>query len=154
MYVVHTLDNNPNNNRHSISTLGKLWSTYSSQSNLVKDATFLTIYFAYGASTFITIADSFFIKEKLGFSASTIMSIGVWLSLPWTIKMVFGQLVDSIRIFKSNRLSYILFAAILMTLSSIMLAGLAGRWSWIIQLGTAHQLYLTAMLINVIGVVL
>jgi len=114
----------------------------------------LMIYFAYGASTFITIADSFFVKEKLGFSATTIMSIGVWLSLPWTIKMVFGQFVDSIRVFHSNRLSYILIAASLMMLSSLLLAGLAGQWSWVIHLGTVHQLYLTAMLINVIGVVL
>jgi hypothetical protein len=35
-------------------------------------------------------------------------AIGVWLSLPWTVKMVFGELVDSVPIFGSQRRSYIL----------------------------------------------
>ena len=114
----------------------------------------LTIYFAYGASFFIGVTDTFFVKKQLGFSAASIMTIGVWLSLPWTIKMVFGQLVDSVRLFGSNRLSYILIAASMMIFSSLLLAGLAGHWHWITALGSAYSIYLFAMLINVIGVVL
>ena len=37
----------------------------------------------------------------------------MWLSLPWTVKMVFGELVDSVPIFGSQRRSYILIGAAL-----------------------------------------
>lgn len=114
----------------------------------------LMIYFAYGASSFISIADSFFIKERLDFSAAAVMNITVWLSLPWTIKMVFGQLVDSVPVFRSNRLSYITIAATLMAISSILLAGLAAQWHWLTSFATPHSVYLISMLLNVIGVVL
>src|ERR1043165_1172701 len=43
------------------------------------------------------------IKESLRLSPSELAGIGVWLSLPWTVKMVFGQLVDSVPIFGSQR---------------------------------------------------
>ena len=67
----------------------------------------LMIYFAYGCPTFSGIGESFFVKERLGLSAEALMMIAVWLTLPWNIKMIFGQLVDSVPLLGSRRKSYI-----------------------------------------------
>ena len=114
----------------------------------------LMIYFAYGCATFSGIGESFFVKEKLDLSAAALMMIGVWLTLPWNIKMVFGQLVDSLPILGSRRKSYIFIAAGLMAAGSILMAGLAGRWPWVISLGSDNFIYISASLITVLGLVL
>jgi hypothetical protein len=114
----------------------------------------LMIYFAYGASGFIGIADSFFVKERLAISAVGLISIGVWLGIPWTIKMVFGQFVDSINFFGSRRRSYIFLAASLMVVFSVLLTGLAAKWSFVMALGAPIHIYFVANMIAVIGVVL
>ena len=54
----------------------------------------LMIYYAYGALGLVTIAETFWIKEALTFTPAELASIAVWLTLPWTIKMVFGQLAE------------------------------------------------------------
>ena len=50
------------------------------------------IYCAYGALGLVAIA------ETLTFTPAKLATIAVWLTLPWTIKMVFGQLADSVPI--------------------------------------------------------
>ena len=37
--------------------------------------------------------------------------LGVWLNLPWTMKMVFGELVNRVPIFGSPRRAYMLIGA-------------------------------------------
>jgi len=54
----------------------------------------LMVYFAYGALGLIDVSRDMWIKERLTMSAAELAGLGVWLSLPWTMKMVFGQLVD------------------------------------------------------------
>ena len=61
------------------------------------------VYFAYGALGLIDVTRDMWIKESLTLSPADLAGIGVWLSLPWTVKMVFGQLVDSVPIFGSQR---------------------------------------------------
>ena len=51
---------------------------------------------------------------SLSLTPSQLAGIGVWLTLPWTVKMVFGELVDTVPIFGSQRKSYILIGALLM----------------------------------------
>lgn len=114
----------------------------------------LMIYFAYGASAFSAVADSFFVKEHLSISAAGLMTLGVWLSLPWTIKMVFGQLVDCLPIFGSARRIYIFIAAGMMVIGSLLLAGLAGGQRWVISLAAPVTLYFVAKLLTVIAIVL
>lgn len=114
----------------------------------------LMIYFAYGASTFSGIALTFWVKESLGLTAIELAAIGVWLALPWTIKMIFGQFADSVSIFGSQRKVYVYFGAALMALGSLTLAGIAFQVPWIMALGSPASLYVFAMMINVIGVVL
>ena len=71
------------------------------------------VYFAYGALGLIDVTRDLWIKESLSFTPSQLAGIGVWLSLPWTVKMVFGELVDTVPIFGSQRKSYILIGAAL-----------------------------------------
>ena len=68
------------------------------------------------------------IKERLTLTPAELAGIGVWLSLPWTVKMVFGQLVDSVPIFGSQRRSYIFIGAVFTACGMLALAGAAGGW--------------------------
>jgi hypothetical protein len=80
-----------------------------------------------------------------------VAGIGVWLTLPWTVKMVFGELVDTVPIFGSQRKSYILIGALLMATGLLILAGAAGRW---LTFARPDQLYVLGAMLVVIGTVL
>ena len=86
----------------------------------------IMVYFAYGALGLIDVTRDMWIKEQLKLSPSELAAIGVWLSLPWTVKMVFGELVDSVPIFGSQRRSYILIGAAATAAGMLTLAGAAG----------------------------
>ena len=111
----------------------------------------LMIYYAYGALGLVTIAEAFWIKEALTFTPAELASIAVWLTLPWTIKMVFGQLADSVPVFGSQRRAYVYIGASLVATGLVILAGAAGGW---IAFASKNALYVTAQLLIVIGVVL
>jgi hypothetical protein len=72
----------------------------------------LLVYFAYGALGIIDVTRDMWIKEKLTLSPAELAGIAVWLSLPWTVKMVFGELVDSLPILGSQRRIYIIIGAV------------------------------------------
>ena len=88
----------------------------------------LMVYFAYGALGIIDVSRDMWVKESLALTAAELAGIGVWLSLPWTVKMMFGQLVDSVPIFGSQRRSYILIGAVFSAAGMLTLAGAAGGW--------------------------
>jgi hypothetical protein len=111
----------------------------------------LMIYYAYGALGLVAIAEAFWIKEALTLSPVELAAIGVWLTLPWTIKMVFGQLADSVPILGSQRRAYVFIGACLVAAGMVILAGAAGGW---ITFASKNALYVTAQLLIVIGVVL
>ncbi len=111
----------------------------------------LMIYYAYGALGLVAIAEAFWIKDELTFTPAELAAIAVWLTLPWTIKMVFGQLADSVPIFGSQRRVYVFIGASLVASGMIILAGAAGGW---ITLASKNALYVTAQLLIVVGVVL
>jgi len=113
----------------------------------------LMVYFAYGASGITGVAETFWVKEELKLSAAALVSLGVWLSIPWTIKMVFGQLVDSVPIFGSQRRVYIYIGAGLIAAGDILLIGLAGNYSWA-QFSSKENVYIISALLSVIGFVL
>ncbi len=54
----------------------------------------LMVYLAAGLSGLTGIVGTFFVKERLGLSAESVASLGFWISLPWTLKMALGHLVD------------------------------------------------------------
>jgi hypothetical protein len=111
----------------------------------------LMVYFASGASTLSGVAETFFVKDRLNLSAETLVAILVWVQVPWSIKPIFGQLVDGVAIFGSRRRSYVFIGAGLIAASYVMLAGIAGGW---FTLAAPETLYVGASLLTVIGLVL
>jgi hypothetical protein len=111
----------------------------------------LMVYFAYGALGIIDVARDMWIKESLSLSPAELAGIGVWLSLPWTIKMVFGQLVDSVPLFGSQRRAYVLIGAAFTASGMVTLAGTAGGWLAILK---PDQAYVLGALLIVLGAVI
>jgi len=114
----------------------------------------LLVYFAYGLSGFSAIALSFWEKESLSLSTEQLISISVWVMIPWTLKMVFGQMVDSVPLFGSNRKGYIFLGAIFMMIGAVLLAGLAGRYEWIMWIGSEYTIYLLSAVFTTFGFVI
>jgi len=111
----------------------------------------LMVYFAYGALGIIDVSRDMWIKEHLTLTPAELAGIGVWLSLPWTVKMVFGQLVDSVPIFGSQRRSYILIGAAFTACGLFTLAGTADGW---IAFARADRLYILGAVLIVVGTVI
>lgn len=111
----------------------------------------LMVYFAYGALGLIDVSRDMWIKERLTLTPAELAGIGVWLSLPWTVKMVFGELVDGLPIFGSQRRSYILIGAALTACGLLTLAGAAGGW---IAFAALDRLYVLGAMLMVIGTVI
>jgi hypothetical protein len=111
----------------------------------------LMVYFAYGALGLVAVADSFWVKKELTLSPAALAQLGVWLTLPWAMKMVFGELVDTVPIRGSQRRIYVFIGASLIALGLLLLAGAAGKW---ITFAPPEHLYIAAQLLTVIGVVL
>jgi hypothetical protein len=111
----------------------------------------LMVYFAYGALGITAVADAFWVRKELTLSASDLAGLGVWLSLPWTIKMVFGELVDTVPFLGSQRRSYVFLGAGLIAAGLLLLAGAAGGW---LTFARPDQIYIAASLVVVLGVVL
>jgi hypothetical protein len=111
----------------------------------------LLVYFAYGALGLIDVTRDMWIKERLTLGPAELAGIAVWLSLPWTMKMVFGELVDSVPIFGSQRRSYVLIGAAFTAGGLLVLAGAAGGW---IAFWRADHLYILGAMLIVIGIVI
>ncbi len=109
------------------------------------------VYFAYGALGLIDVSRDMWVKESLTLTPAELAGIGVWLSLPWTVKMVFGELVDSVPIAGSQRGAYVLIGAACTASGLLTLAGAAGGW---LTLGRPDQLFITGALLIVIGTVI
>ncbi|MDD5360180.1 MAG: hypothetical protein PHI79_02475 [Sulfurovaceae bacterium] len=113
----------------------------------------LLIYFAYGASGFTAIVESFWVKSSLNLSAEALVALSVWLTVPWTIKMIFGQMVDSIPIFGSSRKSYIVIGALFITFGIFLMLGLIQE-SHLLSGFKKGSVYIFASVIMVIGYVM
>ena len=88
----------------------------------------LMVYFAYGALGLIAVAESFWVKKALTLSPAQLAELAVWTTLPWTVKMVFGVLVDSVPILGSQRRAYVFIGAAFIAGGLLLLAGAAGGW--------------------------
>lgn len=109
------------------------------------------VYFAYGALGLIDVTRDLWIKEKLTLTPSDLAGIGVWLTLPWTVKMVFGELVDCVPILGSQRRAYILIGAAFTAAGLVILAGAAGGW---LVFARPDHLYVLGALSIVLGTVI
>jgi MFS family permease len=110
----------------------------------------IVVYFAYGTLGLIDVTRDLWVKESLSLTPSQLAAISVWLTLPWTVKMVFGELVDAVPIFGSQRKSYIVIGALLMATGMLTLAGAAGGW----LNADPEKLYVLGTLLVVAGTVL
>jgi hypothetical protein len=108
------------------------------------------VYFAYGALGLIDVTRDLWIKESLSLTPADLAGIAVWLMLPWTVKMVFGELVDTVPILGSQRKSYVLIGAVLMAAGLVVLAGAAGGW---LTLTRPDRLYVIGALLMTVGTV-
>jgi hypothetical protein len=79
--------------------------------------------------------------------------LGIWLTVPWTVKMIFGSLVDSVLIFGSNRKSYVYIGALLITISSLMMIAVVGDYSIVAEF-SKKSVYIFASVIAVVGFVM
>jgi len=113
----------------------------------------LLIYFAYGASGFSAVAETFWVKEQLNLSAENLISLAVWLTVPWTIKMIFGQMVDSFSPFGSNRKIYVYIGALLMVSGTVFMIGLVSDAVWLAAY-TKEKVYIFASVLSVVGFVM
>jgi MFS family permease len=111
----------------------------------------LMVYFAYGALGLIAVAEAFWIKKALTLSPVQLAELAVWTTLPWTVKMVFGELVDSVPILGSQRRVYVFVGAGLIATGLLMLAGAAGGWLTFLS---PENLYRLGSVISVLGVVI
>ena len=111
----------------------------------------LAIHAASGGLGLVAVAESFWIKGSLSLSAAELASIAVWLQLPWSLKMVVGELVDSVEIAGSRRRSYLVIGAGLMAFGLLLLAGAA---SGQLALARPETLYVAGQLAIVMGAVI
>jgi hypothetical protein len=111
----------------------------------------LMVYFAYGALGLIDVTRDLWVKESLSFTPAELAGIGVWLTLPWTVKMVFGQLVDSVPILGSQRKSYVLIGGGCTAAGLVTLAGAAGQW---LTVAGPDALFVLGALLIVLGTVI
>ena len=113
----------------------------------------LLIYFAYGCQAITGVALTFWEKENLSLSAEELTAIAVWVWLPFIIKMVFGQLVDSVPILGSKRRAWVFLGAILMTMGYLSLYGMTTGSPYVTWMGSQFNMYLAAQLMMVLGFV-
>jgi hypothetical protein len=111
----------------------------------------LMVYFAYGALGLVAVAESYWIKKNLTLTPAELASLSVWLTLPWTIKMVFGELVDAVPVFGSQRRIYVLIGGGLIAAGLLMLAGAAGGW---LTFSSPENIYRFGSFLSIVGVVL
>ncbi len=111
----------------------------------------LMVYFAYGALGLIAVAESFWVKKALTLSPAQLAELAVWTTLPWTVKMVFGELVDSVPILGSQRRAYVFIGAAFIAAGLLLLAGAAGGW---LTFASPENLYRLGTFATVLGVVI
>ena len=111
----------------------------------------LMVYFAFGATGLTAVAASFWVRQSLTWSPAELSGLAIWFGLPWTIKMVFGELVDTVPLLGSQRRTYVFAGAGLVAAGLILLAGSAGGWITAIK---PDHAFVIANLLSVTGLVL
>lgn len=74
----------------------------------------LLVYFSFGSQQLIMVALTFWEKNALQLTAAQLLSISVWITFPWTIKVLVGQLVDVLPLFGSNRKVWIYLGSVVL----------------------------------------
>ena len=70
-----------------------------------------TIYFIQGALTLSRLATTYILKDEFHLDASTLAALAGIISIPWTIKPLYGFLTDNVPLFDYRRKSYLFLAS-------------------------------------------
>jgi hypothetical protein len=114
----------------------------------------LTIYFADAFAVFSQIAYVFWIKDSLSLTTDEIISISILANLPWSMKIIFGQLLDSFKIAGSQRKSYTFIAAFLMLVGNIVTICVANGYEAISNLSSVYKLLIFSGFLVSLGVII
>ena len=110
----------------------------------------LILFFATGAIGLIDVTRDMWIKERLTLSLAELAAIAVWLTLPSTMKMVVGELVDKVPILGSRRKSYVFIGAGLIAAGMLTFAAAAGGWHGSFS---PNRLYFVGAMLITIGLI-
>ncbi len=107
-------------------------------------------YFFIGLSTLTAVAGILFNKNVIHLSNTQLISVTIWTSLPWSCKLLFGSIMDSIKIAGSQRKAYLLLASLLGILSSLGMVEVSTGHSYLFsQFGE----YASLVVIGLAGVI-
>ena len=112
-----------------------------------------TIYFFIGFNALAGVAFTIFYKDTINLSNADLTAVYIWAYLPWSIKMVFGSLIDGFKIFGNNRKSYIIFGQVLIFIGLCGLVDHASTQYIFNFIGQYAGLLLTS-LVTQIGIVI
>jgi len=113
----------------------------------------LAVYFAAGFAALDAVTSTFFVKNHLTLSAEALIGLAIWTQLPWSIKMVFGSIIDGVPLFKSSRKSYIYLGATLIGLGSVAMYDIASS-QYLVRMVGEYGALLIAGLLTTCGVVM
>lgn len=113
----------------------------------------LIVYFCVGLSGMTTIAETLFNKDFITLDAAQLISLGIWTSLPWSIKILFGSTIDSMQLFGNKRKSYIIAANLMILLSCIMMVDMAST-KYLTKLLGEYGALVAAGLLSSVGTVI
>ena len=110
----------------------------------------LMVYLAAGVSGLTSIVGTFFIKDYLGLSAAFIASLAFWASIPWTLKMPLGHLVDLMWRWKA---SLVYLGAGLIALSLMIMYGLIAHTQEMAQFASIEAWFVLSAILAPVGYV-
>jgi hypothetical protein len=111
----------------------------------------LMVYMAAGIASLTGIVGTFFVKDYLGLSAAFLAALGFWMVIPWSLKMVFGHVIDLLWRWKSV---LVYAGAGLIAASLLIMVGLIGDRAAMAALMPVEAWYVTSVLLAPIGYVL
>ena len=104
----------------------------------------LAVYFTTGLAGLSAVTSTIFFKDTISLSAETLIELSVYIGLPWSVKMIFGSLIDSVKLFGNNRKNYIYLGQLLVFLGTLgmidhtsgqVLFGLFGEYTALLLTG-------------------
>ena len=111
----------------------------------------LMVYLAAGVSSLTAIVGTFFVKDYLSLSSAVLASLSFWIAIPWSLKMVFGHLVD---LFWRAKNLILFSGALLIATSLLIMIGLIGDREAMQQILPVDTWYIISALLAPMGYVL
>lgn len=111
----------------------------------------LMVYVAAGISSLTAIVGTFFVKDYLSLSSAMLASLSFWIAIPWSLKMVFGHLVD---LFWRAKIFILLLGAILIATSLFIMIGLIADREAMQRVLPVDTWYIISSLLAPLGYVL